>query len=202
MFHVKQSAPSVSRETQERLATYERLLLEWNPRINLIARSSTASVGSRHFDDSLQLLPFFAHDSAAAIDVGSGGGFPGLVLCIATGIPFTLIEADIRKAAFLREVARMTEAPARIVSQRAEAVTGLAAPIVTARALAPLPQLLALCHPLLSPGGTMLLLKGAGVEAEITAALRNWTMRIERHISSTSEGGVILRISEVERVRT
>ncbi len=135
----------------------------------------------------------------SAIDLGSGGGFPGLVLAIATGLPFTLIEADSRKATFLREAARVTGTTVTVLTQRIEDANPPAAELITARALAPLAKLLAYSQPLLTPGGTMLFLKGKRAEAEIAEARLDWTMRIERHESQTGGGGVILRISEVQR---
>ena len=133
------------------------------------------------------------------IDLGSGAGFPGLILAIATGIPFTLVEADARKAAFLREAVRATDASAIVLNSRIEDVRIPAATVITARALAPLPRLMERSFPLLAKDGTLLLLKGASVEAEIAEAQRTWTMRIARHISRTCGGGVILQITEVER---
>ena len=137
--------------------------------------------------------------ASTAFDLGSGGGFPGLVLAIATDTVFSLVEADARKAAFLREAARLTHTKLSVLHSRIENVSAPQADLLTARALAPLPKLLEFGHKLLKPDGTMLLLKGRMVEAEIAEAQRAWTLRVERHISKTSEGGVILRISEVQR---
>ena len=149
--------------------------------------------------DSLQLAALLPDHARAAADLGSGGGFPGMVLAIATGLTFRLVEADARKAAFLREVARMTHTTVDVMNQRIEHVRVPPLDVITARALAPLPKLLDLAYPLLRPNGTLLLLKGATAEREIAEACRQWTMRIEQHISQTGAGGVILRISEVER---
>ncbi len=135
-----------------------------------------------------------------AIDLGSGAGFPGLVLAIATGVPFDLVEADQRKAAFLREAARQTGAPVRVHAVRIEAAAIAPAPLVTARALAPLPKLLALAAPLLAPGGTCLFLKGANVQAELTEAAAQWHMRVETIPSRTEPGACILRITDLSRV--
>ena len=191
---------SVSRETVDKLTLYVQLLHLWNGRINLISRGDEALVWERHIEDSLQLLSLMPETTTDAVDVGSGAGFPGLVLAIASGVPFTLIESDVRKSAFLREAVRITNAPARVLAIRAEEAN-ICASLVTARALASLPRLLDLCFPLLEPDGKLLFLKGAGVEAEIADVQGEWTMRIERHISVTGGGGMILRISEVERAR-
>src|SRR5215469_15305680 len=123
--------PSVSRETLERFA---ELLLQWNRRLNLISHHDESVLWERHIEDSLQLAKLMAPLPDRAIDIGSGAGFPGLILAIATGVPFDLIEADQRKAAFLSEAARRLNVPVRVHAARAEAVHLRPAPLVTARA--------------------------------------------------------------------
>jgi 16S rRNA (guanine527-N7)-methyltransferase len=135
-----------------------------------------------------------------AIDLGSGGGFPGLVLALATGVPFDLVEADKRKAAFLREAARVTAAAVRIHPVRIEDARLPAAPLITARAVAPLPKLLALAAPLLAPGGTCLFLKGATAEDELTHTATQWHMQVAITHSRTAPSASILRITELSRV--
>jgi len=191
---------SVSRETLDRLDAFAALLLAWNRRINLISRVDEPAIWPRHIADSLQLAPLIPANITRAADFGSGAGFPGLILSIATGIPFELIEADHRKASFLREAARATQAPATIHARRIEAVQIAPVQLVTARALAPLSALLSFASPLLQAGGICLFPKGGTVQREIQEASRAWTMRIEQHISRTDPSGVILRISEVMRV--
>ena len=190
---------SVSRETLERLNAFVELLKTWNTRINLISPRDVPNVWVRHVGDSLQLAELIPEITQTACDLGSGGGFPGLVLAIATGLTFTLIEADARKAAFLCEAARLTTAPITVMNRRIQATHVPQVDLITARALAPLTKLLELGFPLLRPGGTMLFLKGASSESEVADAQRGWMMNVERHISRTSESGVILRISEVQR---
>jgi 16S rRNA (guanine527-N7)-methyltransferase len=190
---------TVSRETLERLELFAALLLAWNRKINLISHADEPSIFERHIADSLQLASLIQHQADRALDVGSGGGFPGIILAIATNIPFTLVESDVRKCAFLREAARVTGAPATIVNARIEAANLPTYPLITARALAPLPRLLALCAPHATKTSIFLFPKGAAVDAEVAEAESEWTMKIERHTSRTSGGGVILRISEVER---
>jgi 16S rRNA (guanine527-N7)-methyltransferase len=190
----------VSRETQARLETFAAVLLRWNRTINLIARRDEAELWSRHIADSLQLLPLIPASAVRGIDLGSGGGFPGLMLAIATGIPFDLIEADRRKATFLREAARATQAPVQVHDVRAEIATLDPAPLVTSRALAPLPHLLAMAAPLVAPGGICLFLKGASVESELTAAAAEWHMQVKRVPSQTAPDACILRISDITRV--
>jgi 16S rRNA (guanine527-N7)-methyltransferase len=196
----------VSRETLGRIETYSAELLRWNPRINLVARGDESRVWARHVEDSLQLLALMpdglAEDgSAQAVDLGSGGGFPGMVLAIASGVGFMLVEADARKAAFLREAARLATAPVRVLAQRIEVVAPQGAMLVTARALAPLPRLLPLVARHLAPGGTALLMKGAGHDRELTEAATHWHMKVMRHPSRTDPDGTILRVTELRPAR-
>ena len=184
---------------QAALVTFAALLLRWNRTVNLIARRDEPNLWDRHIADSLQLAPLIPPGTPRAIDLGSGGGFPGLVLAIATAIPFDLIESDQRKAAFLREAARATGAPATIHNVRIEAARLPPAPLVTARALAPLPHLLALAAPKLAPTGICLFLKGQNVASELTDAATQWHMRVEMLPSQTSPVASILRISEIAR---
>jgi 16S rRNA (guanine527-N7)-methyltransferase len=176
------------------------LLLRWNPAINLVARADEPILWERHVADSLQLIPLMDPRPDRAIDLGSGAGFPGLVLSLAAGVPFDLVEADQRKAAFLREAIRVTGAHAQVHAKRAEAVRLPLAPLITARAVAPLPKLLALAAPLLAPGGMCLFPKGARVESELTHAATQWQMRVDRIPSRTTPDACILRITELTRV--
>lgn len=188
----------LERATQQRLEVFAALLLRWNRRINLIARASEAALWERHILNSLQLIDLLPAGVSRAIDLGSGAGLPGLVIALATGVQFDLVEADQRKAAFLREAGRVTGAPVRVQPVRAEFASLPPAPLVTARAFAQLPGLLAAAHPLLQPSsGVCLLLKGASVEAELTQARRQWQMQVERFPSRTAPDATILRISEI-----
>jgi 16S rRNA (guanine527-N7)-methyltransferase len=202
VFHVEHSSISndVSRETLLALERFSELVLRWNSTVNLIAPGDGVRLWERHISDSLQLVALMQPPPDRAIDLGSGAGFPGLVLAIATGVPFDLIESDQRKAAFLREAVRLTGAPAQVHAQRIEAVHLDPAPLITARALAPLPKLLALAAHLLAPAGACLLLKGANVEAELTDAAAQWHMRVDRLPSRTAPGARILRITDLSRV--
>jgi 16S rRNA (guanine527-N7)-methyltransferase len=189
----------VSHETKQRLEAFVALLLRWNGTVNLIARGDESAVWQRHISDSLQLIPLIQAKPSRAIDFGSGAGFPGLVVALATGIHFDLIEADQRKAAFLREAIRVTGTPASVHPVRAETAAIEPAPLLTARAVAPLPALVPLAERLLSPSGVCLFHKGANVEVELTAASRSWQMHVERLPSRTSRSATILRISEIRR---
>ncbi len=167
-------------ETEARLRVYADLLGIWTRRINLVSRNDREHIWDRHVLDSLRLARFIPPGTARAIDLGSGGGLPGLVLSIATGIPFDLVESDRRKSAFLLEAARATEAPVTVHTTRIEAADLEPAPLVTARALARLPGLLALAAPLLAPGGLMLFPKGAHAEDELLEARAEWSFALAR----------------------
>lgn len=192
----------VSRETSDRLAIFEQLLLKWTPRINLIAPSTESKVTERHINDSLQLLDQLEVPPAIWADIGSGGGLPGLVVAAAlherTNI--TMIESDARKCAFLRAAARaMGLANVEIINQRIEAAAPQNAEVVSARALAPLDRLLALVVRHLSPQGVALLPKGRGWKDEIAAAERDWQFHFDALPSRTDQDAVILKISKVSR---
>ncbi len=207
---------NVSRETLEKLIEYQQLLEKWQRRINLVGPATLPDAWSRHFLDSAQLYPLVAEHlktrrgQGVLYDLGSGAGFPGLVLAImaaGAGHPLEvhLVDSDQRKAAFLGEVARAT-GQARGVTIHASRVANLPlarlprADIVTARALAPLSDLLALAAPLLAPHGIGLFLKGAQAAGELTRAAKDWTMRVERLPSRTDPSGTILRVADLARV--
>ncbi len=204
VFHVKHEggaayAPTVSRETHEKLNVYAGLLLRWNARINLVGRNTEADLWRRHFEDSLQLAKLMPAGTDRAIDFGSGAGFPGLVLAIATGVRFDLVESDVRKAAFLREVAAATAAPVDVHAVRIERAGLAPAGLVMARALAPLGELLSLVFPMMTKASVALFPKGAAADRELTDAQARWHMQVERHQSVTDPHGVILRLTEVRR---
>ena len=177
------------------LQKFAALLLRWNATLNLIAARDAPLVWDRHIADSLQLVPLMPDGVSRAIDLGTGGGFPGLVLAIATGVRFDLIESDRRKASFLRTAVLETGAPATVHCCRIEDAAVDPAALVTARALAPLPRLLPLAARFLTDDGVCLFLKGAKVEDELAAAEKDWTMSVERLPSQTSPDGVVLRIA-------
>ena len=189
------SAPSVSRETLDRLEGYVALVQRWTQSINLVSQGDRDVIWTRHVLDSLRLLPLIPPGTASGTDLGSGAGFPGLVLSLASGIPFHLVEADRRKAAFLVEARRVTGAPVEIHCARIETVSLPRAPLVTARALAPLSSLLAYADRLLLPGGTALFPKGARADKEIAAARQDWTMQVTRIDDSRHPASTILAIT-------
>ena len=185
--------------SEDRLRRLVGLVAQWSPKINLVGRRDIPLLWERHVEDSLTLAPLIPPATAFAIDLGSGAGFPGLVLAIATGIGFTLIEADARKAAFLREAIRLTQAPATVINARIETARPAPAPLGTARALAPLDRLLGLALPHLAPGGVCLFPKGEMVEAELTAARRLWHMDVVRS-PAAAPGASILKVSNIRDV--
>lgn len=197
---LEQYGLNVSRETLKKLAAFELLLLAWNPKINLIGKNDIDRVVVRHLVDSLQLLPYIPLDAATATDMGSGAGFPGLILCIASGTHFNLIESDKRKAAFLHEAVRVTGANATVCPARVEVKPCSSADMITSRALANLPRLLHMAEPLLNSGGTCLFLKGAIVESEIAVARRTWSVNIEQFPSIIDQSGLVLRATGIVRV--
>jgi 16S rRNA (guanine527-N7)-methyltransferase len=179
---------------------YVDLLRKWNATINLVSAADMPLLWPRHIEDSLQLGTIAGPLPSRAIDLGSGAGFPGLILAIAFGIEVDLIEQDQRKAAFLREAVMVTGAPARVHAMKIERAKIPPAPLVVCRALAPLPVLLRLARPLLTDDGFCLFHKSNAIEPEITEAERHWSMRIERLPSRTDPNGLILRVSELRPV--
>ena len=193
---------NVSRETTARLAAYLDLLRAWSRGTNLVGASSLADPWRRHMLDSAQLARFVPAGADRVVDIGSGAGFPGLVLALALaerGVRVDLIEVNSRKAAFLAAAVRETGAPARVHRARAESAPVAPAPAVTARACAPLPKLLAWARPLLAPGGRAVLPKGRRAKEELTAARRDWKMTVARRPSMSDPSGVILIVENLER---
>lgn len=197
----------VSRETLERLETHHRVLSSWNRRINLVAGGSLADAWRRHYADSAQLWPLAPDGARSWIDLGAGAGFPGLVIAAiaaerAPELGITLVEADARKAAFLATAAREMSLAPRIVTARIEALPAAPHDVVSARALAPLPRLLALAHPLIGPATVCLFPKGADAQNELTAAETDWHYRVEAVPSLTDPRSRILRITGAEPRRS
>lgn len=199
MFHVKHGdAPSldVPRETEQRLREYLRLLLVWNARINLVASAPEADLWSRHILDSWQLLPLLP--DGPLVDLGSGGGLPGLVIAIGRAQETHLVESDRRKAAFLMEAARQLGlSHVRVHAVRIEVVELPPMQVMTARALAPLVDLLPHAARILAPDGVAVFSKGRNAEMELTEAAPRWFMHTERFQSRTDAQATILRLSEI-----
>ncbi|MGH7116740.1 MAG: 16S rRNA (guanine(527)-N(7))-methyltransferase RsmG [Stellaceae bacterium] len=190
---------SVSCETLARLEAYAGVLTRWSERINLVGRDTLGDLWRRHMLDSAQLRPLVSDHARGLIDLGSGAGFPGLVLAI-LGVPgVELVEADSRKAAFLREAARVAAAEVTIRPCRVAAVPPHPVDVVTARALAPLDRLLGLARPFLGPDTVCLFPKGERAEQELTVARKSWTMSASLHQSIADPRGVVLRLHQVAR---
>ena len=195
----------VSRETEARLDRYVALLLEWQAKTNLVAPSTLPNLWTRHVSDSLQLLNL-APSAKTWIDLGSGGGFPGVVLACALaerpGATVHLVERIAKKAAFLREAIRVTGAPGAVhladIGDTVERFAG-AVDCVTARAVAPLHQLIGFAEPLVKRGAKALFLKGQDVEAELTEATKYWKIEPKLHSSRTGGQGWIVELDAIER---
>jgi len=198
------SPDDVSRETRERLSIYAALVQKWNPRINLVSRASLENLRARHIADSAQLHDLAPHPVAHWANLGSGGGFPGLVIAILaqeTGTPgrVTLVESDARKSAFLRTVIRETGIAATVLTRRIEAAAPLGADVLSARALADLATLLGHAVRHLAPGGTAIFPKGASWRQEIAEAQSKWQFISRVDKSRTDPDAVILHITGVSR---
>ncbi|HVI52781.1 MAG TPA: 16S rRNA (guanine(527)-N(7))-methyltransferase RsmG [Candidatus Sulfotelmatobacter sp.] len=190
---------SVSRETLERLSAYAELLVKWQAKINLVGPATLPDLWRRHMLDSAQMA---AHlPDGPVLDLGSGAGFPGLVLAVMTGQTVHLVESDARKCAFLREAARIAGADVVIHNKRIEAVAPFSVAAVTARALASLDKLLDWAAPFLQQRTQCLFLKGKIVDEELTQAGEHWKMTSRRVPSLSDPSGLILILNEVHRGR-
>lgn len=193
---------SVSRETISRLKTYEKLLKQWQKTINLVGAGTLEQTWSRHFADSAQLLDLAPLSTNRWVDLGSGAGFPGLVLAILLaereGAHVALVESDTRKAAFLGEVARQTGVPVDIYPERIEkaATQYMVGQVdaITARGLAPMPRLLELVAPYFSGSTVGLFLKGREAQSELDAANQGWELLTEQCPSQTDKEGQIILV--------
>jgi 16S rRNA (guanine527-N7)-methyltransferase len=195
----------VSRETEARLDRYVALLMEWQAKTNLVAASTLPNLWTRHISDSLQLLAL-APSAKVWVDLGSGGGFPGVVLaCALAEVPdasIHLVERIAKKAAFLREAIRVTGASGTVhLADIGDSVDRIAGSIdcVTARALAPLHQLIGFAEPWVRKGAKALFLKGQDVDAELTEATKYWNIEPKLHSSRTSGHGWIVELESIER---
>jgi 16S rRNA (guanine527-N7)-methyltransferase len=189
----------VSRETLDKLQCYADLLVKWQKSINLVSGGTLNDLWRRHFWDSAQLVPLVPADTQVIMDFGSGAGFPGLVLAIILDVEVNLVESSGKKVAFLREAARVSGACVKLHQGRIETLSLPKSDLITARALAPLTQLLEFAAPHLEPHGRCLFLKGARAEEELTEAMKKQSMTIERIQSATDPKGVILSIREMSR---
>jgi len=184
------------------LKAYQRLLEKWTTRINLISKSTREDVWARHICDSAQVMALASKHTAHWVDIGSGGGLPGLVVAILAKelnpkLRVTLIESDQRKAVFLRTVVRELQLNATVQAKRIEAVGPLKADVISARALADLNDLLRLTHPFMSQNTQCLFMKGKSWSKEVKEAEKSWQFQAERFISKTNHEAVILSVRNV-----
>ena len=199
-----QSRFDVSRETMDRLRVYVALLKKWNPKINLVAKSTLQDVWHRHLADSAQLWSLAPEGAKSWLDIGSGAGFPALVIAAiaaekAPDLVVTLIESDRRKSVFIKTVAREMGVSVTMKTDRIEALPPEGADILSARALASLSQLLEFAEQHRKPDGMCLFPKGARADSELTESSSCWHMSYEKFPSITDESAVILRIGELHR---
>ena len=195
---------NVSRETLEELEEYKESLLLWNRKINLISKQSAKNIWERHLLDSAQILKYLKASDRNILDMGSGGGLPGLVLGLVAkkkypNLKVTLVESDRRKCVFLKEVVRAHKLNSVVLSERVELLPAQTSDVVTARAMAPLKTLLDYASPHLSDSGICVFLKGVNYKKEIDEALAFWRFNISVDASITNVGSVVLKITDLEQ---
>ena len=195
----------VSRETYDKLQSFEVALKKWSSSINLISRHTIDDIWHRHIEDSAQIFGLSSHTPSMWTDLGSGGGLPAIVVAILSSEQHpanqtTMIESDQRKAAFLRSQVRELMLNANVIADRIEAAPPQNAPIVSARALAPLDRLLPLIQRHLAPDGQALLMKGRRWQEEVDNARQGWTFECEAHTSITDPASAILSLKDIARV--
>lgn len=188
--------------TMTALRAYAALVEKWNPKINLVAKSTIGDLWERHIADSVQLHRYLPRAAKLSVDLGSGGGFPGILLAILSRQVMPeckqiMVESDQRKSAFLREAIRETGVNAEVKSLRIEAIPALGADVLTARALASLSDLLGYAAFHMKQGGVAILPKGAAFASEHEAAAKLWDFSIDFLPSLTDTEARILRITEL-----
>jgi len=189
----------VSRETMAKLDRYAELLAEWNQKFNLVADSTLPQIWTRHFLDSAQILKYLPNTEVCIADLGSGAGFPGLVLAIMGAKNVHLVESTGKKANFLREVIKELGLSAEVHNERVESLAGLKPDIVTARALGSLLDLLNLAQKLINPENCCIFLKGQRADVELTESAKYLTFSHEKHRSLSDPSGSVLVLKDVKR---
>lgn len=190
---------NVSRETLQTLQAFADEVARWNGAINLVSKASLADLWQRHIWDSAQLYDLGAGQGGVWLDMGSGGGFPGIVMAIMGAQGVVLAEVDQRKATFLREVSRKLALDTRVISARLDEIPPCHAQTITARALAPLTDLLAHASKHLSPTGRAIFPKGRGFQAEIDAALKDWAFSYTSVPSKTDAEAAIIIVHNIAK---
>ena len=189
----------VSRETEKRLTAYVALVRKWQPVANLVAESTLDTVWQRHVADSAQIAALFP-EAETFLDLGSGAGFPGLVVAIVSRRPVDLVESNVKKCAFLRAAVHETGTSARIHEGRIDSILAewaVVPSLITARALAPLSELLGMTADLIGKGARAAFHKGRNFEREIAEASQSWDFDLVRHASRIDPTGVILEVRRV-----
>lgn len=192
----------VSRETIDRLCKFEDIVLKWNPKINLIAKSTIGDVWDRHIKDSAQLFQYAPVNVSKWLDIGSGGGFPGIVMAaMSAGLghntEFTFVESDQRKSTFLRAAARELELKVIVLAERVEETEAQNADVITARALKSVSELMPMLDRHLAADGIAILPKGRTFADEIPAARKNWRFDMAEHASITDANARILIVKDI-----
>ncbi|KAF0137989.1 MAG: 16S rRNA (guanine527-N7)-methyltransferase [Xanthobacteraceae bacterium] len=197
---------SVSRETFSALEELEQLVRRWNAAVNLVSKASLVDLWQRHIVDSAQLITYCPQAAQTWLDIGSGGGFPGLVIAVLArekqpGLRVTLVESDQRKATFLRQAGQTIGLDVTVHSDRAEAMQPANADVLSARALAALTDLLPYAERHLKPAGVAIFPKGARFAEEITDARKAWAFDAEVHTSLSDPAAAILEIRKIHRAK-
>lgn len=193
-------ASIVSRETMDRLRIFHGLLLQWQKTINLVAPSTLPSAWERHFVDSAQIFELAPDDATNWLDLGSGGGFPGLVVAAMAkdsrpNLKVTLVESDIRKCGFMREVARKMDVRVNILTRRIADIPKQSADVISARALSNLATLIEYASPHMTPTTCVLFPKGSSYKSELESVPQDWQSKLEAIASKTDRDAVILRFA-------
>ena len=202
MSALKELGPSA--EAIEKLKFFQALVEKWNPRINLVAKSTLPDLWERHIENSARLCLFAPNNARRWADLGSGGGFPGLVVAVllqdgGAKTEVVLVESDLRKATFLREAARQMGIVVDVRSERAETLDALSADIVSARALASLDSLCGLAARHLAAGGLCLFPKGEKCAEEVQSARKSWRFDLEASENPGHKGSALLVLRNLHR---
>ena len=187
----------VSRETLDRFSVYGELLIKWQSAINLVSSNTIGDLWHRHFLDSAQIFSLLPPETKNILDIGSGAGFPGLVLALMGAKNVTLVESDTRKCMFLKEVLRETNSIANIENCRIESFTKSNFDVVTARALAPLDKLLVYAQPFFRAGTVGFFPKGRQFGSELASAKKHWQLKYSLVPSVTDTSGAIIVVEEM-----
>lgn len=190
---------NVSHETFAKLENYHQSLVEWQQKFNLVANSTLENAWERHFEDSAQLFRFIPKEAKTLVDIGSGAGFPAMVLGIMAAelspqLRITLVESVNKKTLYLNHVKELTEAPVNILNRRIENLKEKKFDVITARAVINLKDLLGYAHPLFRKNTLAIFPKGKNYEEEIVLARKDWFFDVETVSSTTSDEGVVLLI--------